>query len=264
MHAGPSRNPHREPIHSLVKLSISLLFTVAASTTVMIAIPTLADAGSLAGRGERVPTQNQLARLSEFDQYIDYFTAQSYGPSGSRIDEAYVRALILAESGANPKARSHKGARGLSQIMPGTGRKAASDIAATGVDYRFVDESKLRNFKSDYLYEPAVNLLIACYLSATYSEQYGGRTDLVASAWNAGTHSVHRYGNRPPPYGETRGLLATIHGYMTFFQGGRTPSWPMRAWDTYGFEAPGWDSAGDGATSVADWKFPSRSSYRHR
>ena len=219
------------------------------------------EAQSFKRRAERAPTQAQLARLSAFDQQIDYFTSLGYGPNGARIPASYVRALALAESDADPRARSHKGARGLTQIMPVTGRKAAFELAASGVDYRFVDESQLKNFKSDYLYDPAINLLICAYLSATYSQKFGGRTDLVASAWNAGVHSVERYGKRPPPYRETRQLLGRVHDYMTYFQGGRHPGWQRGTWNTYGFDAPGWE-LGDGDVSAPGWKFPPRGSYR--
>lgn len=228
----------------------------------LLLVPAPAAAASLRGRAERMPKQDQLARLSVYDHLIDYFTSLGYGASGARISGAYIRALALAESDADPRARSHMGARGLTQIMPGTGRKAAFELAASGVDYLYVDEGKLRDFHPDYLYDPAINLLIATYLSVRYAAAYGGRTDLVAAAWNAGVDSVDRYGNRPPPYGETRALLTRMHGYMTYFRGGRVPAWPMRTWDSYGFDAPGWDLRGDGDVAGPKWEFPPRQRYR--
>jgi len=235
---------------------------LAVAATLVVTTATTTSAGSFSARANRAPTQAQLARLSAYDHHIDYFTSLGYGPSGAQISGAYVRALALAESGGDPRARSHKGARGLTQIMPMTGRKAAFELAATGVDYRYVDESKLREFTSDSLYDPAINLLICSYLSATYAATYGGRTDLVASAWNAGPHSVERFGQRPPPYYETRQLLGRVHGYMAYFQGGQAPAWPTRTWDAYGFEAPGWGLRGDGDVAAPEWKFPARGSYR--
>jgi soluble lytic murein transglycosylase-like protein len=90
-----------------------------------------------------------------------------------------------------------------------------------------VDERRLKWLKGEDLYDPAINLLIASYLSATYLERFQGRTDLVVSAWNAGPESVVRYGNRPPPYRETRQLLARVHGYMVHFDDGRQPGWGL-------------------------------------
>jgi len=224
--------------------------------TAVLTAPGVAGAGGVVAYSGPRPSAAALQRLEAVETYIDYFTSLSYGPAGSRIPAAYIRALIVAESGANRWARSHKGARGLAQIMPHTGRKAAAAIVASGVDYEYVDEAKLASFHTEYLHDVAINVLIACYLSALYHDQYGGRTDLVAAAWNAGTGAVERYGNRPPPYGETRGLLQRVHDYMTFFQDGRVPSWSVERWDTYGFDAPGWDLDWEDVDWSGDWQFP--------
>jgi len=189
--------------------------------------------------GSRPPSRTQLTRLAHFTKYIDYFTSHSYGPGNARISPSYIRALIVAESSADPRARSNKSARGLSQIMLETGRIAAREIIASGVDYDFVDERRLRYLGSEELYDPAINILIACYLSATYLDRFAGRTDLVVSAWNAGPDAVVRYGNRPPPYSETHQLMARVRGYMTFFDDGNSPGWTTVAWETKGSRAPG-------------------------
>jgi soluble lytic murein transglycosylase-like protein len=184
--------------------------------------------------GSRPPSDTQLRRLGHFTKYIDYFTSLSYGPEKARISATYIRALIVAESSADPRARSNKSARGLTQIMLETGRIAAREILAGGVDYNFVDEKRLRYLGTEDLYDPAINILIACHLSATYLQQFGGRTDLVVSAWNAGPDAVVRYGHRPPPYSETRALMARVRGYMTFFDDGNGPGWTTVAWETKG------------------------------
>jgi len=212
-----------------------------AAAVVCLTVATPAAAGELTQVARARPAQSALGRLARYDRYIDYFSSLRYGPTSASTSGAYIRALVMTESAANARALSHKGARGLTQIMPETGRRMAAEIASSGVDYDFVDESKLAAFRPEYLYEPAINILIACHLSAKYDQRYGGRTDLVASAWNAGPHAVKRYGNRPPPYPETRGLLERLHGYMTFFQNGHAPSWSVQRWDTAGFDAPGWD-----------------------
>ena len=190
--------------------------------------------------GNKPPSPSQIARLGHFAKYIDYFTSLGYGAERAKISPAYIRALIVAESSAQPRARSHKGARGLTQIMLETGRLAAREIVASGVDYDFVDERRLKWLSADDLYDPAINILIACYLSATYLDRFLGRTDLVVSAWNAGPEAVTRYGNRPPPYRETRQLLARVHGYMVFFDDGRQPGWRTGGWDVAASRGSGW------------------------
>ncbi len=207
-------------------------------------------------RSSHAPSQTALTRLANYDHYIEYFTAQRYGEHGNQISPAYIRALILTESAANRYAISPKGARGLTQIMPQTGRMAAAEILASGIDYEYVDEAKLVRLSADALHDPAINLLIACYLSSTYGKRYGGRTDLIAAAWNAGPEAVARYGNRPPPYAETRGLLVRLHDYLTYFQNGLQPTWSYSRWETYGFDAPGWELDYDAPGWDLDWKPP--------
>lgn len=165
------------------------------------------------------PSPLQLGRLYKFEAYIRYFTSISYGPNDARVSPEYLKALILTESGGHRFAHSSKGARGLTQIMPATARNVAKKLVEEGYDYLYIDEKKdLAHFSADRLYDPAINILIACYLSATYHERFEGRTELVAAAWNAGPGAVTRYGNEPPPYRETRALITRILGYMDFFQ----------------------------------------------
>jgi soluble lytic murein transglycosylase-like protein len=194
----------------------------------------------------REPSRSALARLKQYDSYVDYFTSLRYGPAQQSVSADYLRALILTESASDRWAVSHKGARGLTQIMPSTGRIAAAEIAATGVDYRYVDESDFARLPTDRLFEPAVSILIACYLSAKYQADFGGDLELVAAAWNAGPHRVAQYGLRPPPYAETHRMLRTLSGYLNYF--GRPTAldasgWTdlrSQRWDTADWNAPGW------------------------
>lgn len=165
----------------------------------------------------RRPTDTSLARLEQYEPYIAYFTSLTYGPTNSTVSPNYIRALILTESAAQKQAVSNKGARGLTQIMPETGRLAINDLRETGIDFRYVDETRLRRYSSELLFDPAINILIACYLGALYHADYSGRSDLSAAAWNAGPHAVLRYGNRTPPYQETRGMVHRLVGYLNYF-----------------------------------------------
>ena len=109
--------------------------------------------------------------------YADSIRAASieYG-----VDEAFLRAIIHAESAFNPRALSIKGAQGLMQLMPGT----ASDM---GVLDAFNTEQNIRGG--------------ARYL-ALLLHDFGGNEQLAAAAYNAGPGAVQRY-NGVPPYAET-------------------------------------------------------------
>ncbi len=95
--------------------------------------------------------------------------------------------LVQQESGWNSKARSHKGAYGLAQLMPATAR-------ALGVDRK----------------DPAENLDGgARYLKQQY--QTFGSWRLALAAYNAGPQAVKRH-NGVPPYKETRNYVRVIWG----------------------------------------------------
>jgi soluble lytic murein transglycosylase-like protein len=162
------------------------------------------------------PTRTQLDRLNRYEPYVRYFTSLTYGPNHARVSADYIRALILVESAGLRMAESNRGARGLTQILPETALLALAELAREGRNYLYVDERVFRNFDPDDLYDPALNILIACHLSASYHAMYDGDTELIVSAWNAGPGAVARYGNRPPPYNETQGMIGRILRYLVY------------------------------------------------
>lgn len=108
--------------------------------------------------------------------------AKKYG-----VPEALFLRLIQQESGWNPNARSHKGATGLAQLMPGT-------AARMGVNPR----------------DPVQNLHGgARYLRLMYNQF--GDWNLALAAYNAGPGAVQKY-RGVPPYRETRNYVRIIAG----------------------------------------------------
>ncbi|TCI11447.1 lytic transglycosylase domain-containing protein [Dyella soli] len=99
----------------------------------------------------------------------------------SGVDEAFLRAIIHAESAFNPRAMSLKGAQGLMQLMPGT----ALDM---GVKDAFDTAQNIRG-GARYL-----GLLL---------HTFRGDERLAAAAYNAGPGAVQRY-NGVPPFAETQ------------------------------------------------------------
>lgn len=158
---------------------------------------------------------NNVARLEPYDAYINYFSGFAFFRPRHKVSPDFLKALILAESLADPRALSPKNARGLTQILPETGRIAARELFKRTTDFKYIDRSKLNNLQPDDLYDPAINILLACYLIAKYNYQYDGELQLVVAAWNAGENSINN--NQPPDYHETLDLIGKINGYLLYF-----------------------------------------------
>jgi hypothetical protein len=155
-------------------------------------------------------------RLARYNALIQYMTSLSFTRPGVTVNPSFVRALISAESAAVPTAVSSKGAIGLMQIMPATGRPAAKALYASGYDFRFVDERRLENLTAEDLKIPAINVLIGCYLLDRYNQRFGNDLAHTVSAWNAGPQAVARY-QGAPPYRETLELIGRVNAYYVYF-----------------------------------------------
>jgi len=108
-----------------------------------------------------------------------------------RLPDALLHAVITAESAYNPNAVSSKGAVGLMQLMPSTAHRY-------GV-YNRRDPVANMNAGAEYLKD----LL----------SMYNDNLPLALAAYNAGENAVAQYGNRIPPYYETRHYVAKVLKY---------------------------------------------------
>ena len=105
-----------------------------------------------------------------FDNLIED-ASRRYGVSFSLI-----KAIIRAESGFNPKAVSHKGAKGLMQIMP--------------------QNFKLLNIRDPF--DPKENIMAGVRYMALLLDRFQGKVPLALAAYNAGPNKVEAYQDIPP------------------------------------------------------------------
>lgn len=131
--------------------------------------------------------------------------------AGVGIDGYLLAAVIKTESNYNPRAVSVKGARGLMQVMPETGRQVAGDIG-------------IRNYSPDLLFNPEINIKIGAAYISDLRREYGGNTVEALAAYNAGGGNVKKWidqgiwdGDRARvdqiPYPETRQFIRKILFY---------------------------------------------------
>ena len=103
------------------------------------------------------------------------------------VDADFIRSVIQAESGSNPKAVSRKGAQGLMQLMPATATKL-------GVKDSF---------------DPGQNVNAGAQFLRELLDRYHGDAAKALAAYNAGPLRVQQYGG-VPPYQETRQYVARV------------------------------------------------------
>ncbi|HHB92264.1 MAG TPA: DUF4124 domain-containing protein [Thioploca sp.] len=106
----------------------------------------------------------------------------------TNLEPALLHAVIQTESAFNPRAISPKGAVGLMQLMPATAKRF-------GV--------KDRTNATENVYGGAK------YLSHLVG-LFNNNLRLALAAYNAGENVVKRYGNKVPPYKETKNYVKKV------------------------------------------------------
>src|ERR1700752_2762582 len=104
------------------------------------------------------------------------------------VDPYLIFLVMEQESHFNTHAVSPKGARGLMQLMPGTAARYGARRA----------------------HDPAQNILAGTRYLRELLNRFNNRVDLVLASYNAGEGAVAKFGNRVPPYQETRNYVKKI------------------------------------------------------
>lgn len=114
-----------------------------------------------------------------------------------KLDAAFVAAIIRAESGFNPRARSPVGARGLMQLMPATARGMGASVGR--------------------LYDARTSIAYGTLYLTHVRAVVGRSTRLIAAGYNAGPGAVKRHGG-VPPYAETQAYVRRVAAFHAAYR----------------------------------------------
>lgn len=116
--------------------------------------------------------------------YADLVSASAKEAS---VPELFVYSIMRKESGYAPHEVSYADARGLLQLIPGTGSQAAAKLKTP--------------FFADQLFDPEINVRLGTYYVAGLYKRFRDQFILAAGAYNAGPNAMKRWcdqwGQRP-------------------------------------------------------------------
>jgi len=140
-------------------------------------------------------------------------------PERSKIEDVLVFSIMREESSYRPWIVSGAGARGLLQIMPGTGNQLA-------------ERTGLQRFSAEDLFRPDVNIQLGAFYLDELTRRFQGRLSAAVGSYNAGPEAIASWIKENPttaddewveliPYSQTKGyvkrVLRSMYVYRTLY-----------------------------------------------
>lgn len=127
-----------------------------------------------------------LGDFTTGDKAVDSYIVES--AKRNSVDPLLIYSIMHQESSFKPRAMSHKGARGLMQLMPGT----AARFGVTNI------------------WNPKQNIEGGVRYMRFLLDLFAGDVKLALAGYNAGEGAVIKYGYQVPPYSETQEYVRRI------------------------------------------------------
>ncbi len=138
----------------------------------------------------------------KYSTYVEYFSMEN------NIDKYLVYSVIKVESGFRETVVSNKGAVGLMQIMPDTGKWISEKMG-------------MANYDENMLKSAETNIKLGCWYLDDLSKEFNGDLNLALAAYNGGRGNVKSWLSDPEysedgkslfkiPFKETSNYLTKI------------------------------------------------------
>ncbi|RZA21724.1 MAG: lytic murein transglycosylase [Lysobacteraceae bacterium] len=162
--------------------------------------------------GKRYPEETRLYQLRFPLHHQETIRREA---ARNRLDPAWIAAEIRAESVFDPNARSSADARGLMQVLPGTGAEVARKL---GLPWG----------GGQSLYDADTNITLGSAYLRQLMDKYGGKPYQVMAGYNAGPAPLGRWMSQRPAmdadfwietisYKETREYVARVLSFSTVY-----------------------------------------------
>lgn len=132
------------------------------------------------------------AKRAQWDTTVVAISAK-YG-----MDPNIIHAIISTESAYEPKAGSPVGAKGMMQLMPGTGQEYGL-------------------YTLDDFENPQKNINGGTHHFQKMLKRFNNNLSLAIAAYNAGGGNVSRCGNNIPPFKETMAYVSRVTSYAGLY-----------------------------------------------
>ena len=132
------------------------------------------------------PLNPSLGNFTTGNPVVDTFIVES--SKRNSVDPLLIYSIMHQESSFKQRAMSHKGARGLMQLMPGT----AARFGVTNI------------------WDPKQNIEGGVRYMRFLLDMFAGDVKLALAGYNAGEGAVLKYGYQVPPYNETQEYVRRI------------------------------------------------------
>jgi soluble lytic murein transglycosylase-like protein len=178
---GPLYSPEPPVTFEAPPAPIKVMNQIAASASV-----TPIAAAPILERSFRISVNKQLKGQTTGDMKIDEILVEAGTEHG--VEPLLLYSVMHQESAFNTQATSHKGARGLMQLMPATAAR----------------------FGVKNIYDPEQNIHGAAQYLRFLLDMFDGDVRLALAGYNAGEGAVKKYGYAVPPYPETINYVRRI------------------------------------------------------